>query len=658
MGEAFGQWLGRTYRAFEGRVNYSIYLDSREQKVRDALDEANTIIAELTADNPKDYVSFIQRRDAIEAAYAAAMQLDTNKLKYDALLAPKTDARALRDAVTGEFDRIREQYLQRVSKIKEFLSEAEENLHQLKVFDPALEAVYRPTLEAIAPTVRDLETMNLADLNRESLLLYEMKRNPIPKENGYGFTYKTVYVGALYELMEESKVDLMYAKSLFKVNEALACASCQCAPGLQVQVVTVTAKRDTALLEATNDLKYRKLKAIDLGQLMTPALQDLFQGVPGILRGVRSAIHRLPNGGEKNAFLDRLDDLQQDFDGLAAESDIDEFKKQIAEIKAGCNQLMTDVAEFAGGDYNNQVYMDAIKARFGVSFDIKEDAMFNLKKTYEMMAKVPESHTVHESLKSIRFKTPVFDEAKGKFKAGAAYDSNFGKKIIVMNSFADDRNATYYDPITGEPAETNAFNICMLHEIGHSIDDKMDIMPGVAGPGYGDWIKENENSVLDVYKAAAMAELRAAGIGDGAGLEGAVGDVIRQGLASDRETDPSEYVKAQGRGDDPCAKPAALQNAQWAIVKKYVFKAFKVSSKLQWTLEPEEITMGDRFYVHTPNDGWYSYASSERDAITVRNYQWCSPKEWFAEVYAYCWMYDIPRPPGVGANIYPWLPQP
>ena len=274
------------------------------------------------------------------------------------------------------------------------------------------------------------------------------------------------------------------------------------------------------------------------------------------------------------------------------------------------------------------------------------------------MALVPETHVVHDSLKIIRFESPNYDnlDKEGELKLSAYYE--FRDKSIGIGSFADDITMTYKNPNTGVEEEPNGFEICMLHEIGHSVDDKHKIMDGLVGQvGYGAWeVKKTTQQVLDVYSAAAMAELRAAGIAGGATQASAVSEVIKKGLDSETESDPKVFVEAEGRGEDPCERPAELNGNQWAIVKKYVFKAFKASSLQHWRLDPKEIAMGDYFYVRTTNYKWCRYPRTERDAITVRNYQWCTPAEWFAEVYAYCWMYNVPRPDGVGPLIYPWLP--
>ena len=71
---------------------------------------------------------------------------------------------------------------------------------------------------------------------------------------------------------------------------------------------------------------------------------------------------------------------------------------------------------------------------------------------------------------------------------------------------------------------------------------------------------------------------------------------------------------------------------------------------------PVDMEQEKRTYLFNSGN-FYSYATAEKAALHVSNYQWSAPGEWFAELYAICWYKHGPPPSAVPAALLPYLPQ-
>ena len=120
---------------------------------------------------------------------------------------------------------------------------------------------------------------------------------------------------------------------------------------------------------------------------------------------------------------------------------------------------------------------------------------------------------------------------------------------------------------------------------------------------------------------------------------------------------PPEVIRAALQGKD-AKKPSSLSSTQWKKIKPYTAKAAKVLEKQKpWdNAVPSDIAIGDRVYVNSYNKDWVSYALAEHGKTYVCTYQWRSPSEWFAEIYAIAWLNKKPAKAGTGAKLAQWLP--
>ena len=264
-------------------------------------------------------------------------------------------------------------------------------------------------------------------------------------------------------------------------------------------------------------------------------------------------------------------------------------------------------------------------ARFGITVTAKPGAKVNVKGAYEALNLVPESHLGHAKMKELYF--------TGTDEGGGAY----GKGKISMDDY-EGGNDGYVYKVEGKTVKPNGFNVCMLHEIGHAVDDRHKIMAGLMGAkGAGEWQVETRQSVQKALADAAVAKV------------GNVGDPIKIKIG--------ELVGTALGGTD-VAKPEEVTSSQWKIIRKYttIATSITVGKKPWFTAKPSEVQVDGRVYLQSYDKEWHSYAASEAKACTLRDYQWRSPAEWFADLYGVLWMIKKPAPSAVTSAVAEWFP--
>jgi hypothetical protein len=203
-----------------------------------------------------------------------------------------------------------------------------------------------------------------------------------------------------------------------------------------------------------------------------------------------------------------------------------------------------------------------------------------------------------------------------------------------MGEFGKANESEEYE-IDGEKIPVNAFKVTALHEIGHSIDDKQSIMKtSMASGGCGNWRSENVASIT----AAFLPELRHA-----ANVPDSVPERLLQSVIT---------MALVGR----VAKPGIVADADWSRIEPWL-NTHCVGIGLAaepWNNAP--LVVGGRVYHESGKGEWWSYDNGARAKTRVTNYQWRSPWEWFAEIYAITWLAKRKPPAGVDAAVaaYMW----
>jgi hypothetical protein len=105
--------------------------------------------------------------------------------------------------------------------------------------------------------------------------------------------------------------------------------------------------------------------------------------------------------------------------------------------------------------------------------------------------------------------------------------------------------------------------------------------------------------------------------------------------------------------DGATDKPVGIEQDDWDKIEPWLKdNALQAREAAQPFFSATPIVVGARAYTCSVDKSqeWYSYPLTERTANGVNLYQWRSPAEWFAEIYAISWLAKKP-PKGVAADI-------
>ena len=116
------------------------------------------------------------------------------------------------------------------------------------------------------------------------------------------------------------------------------------------------------------------------------------------------------------------------------------------------------------------------------------------------------------------------------------------------------------------------------------------------------------------------------------------------------------------RDRDRVAKLPTWASATLAAIPKNVdMKALAkyVASASPWdrdiTGDPDIAGVKPSHEAYSGDARWWRYGAKDRQSTSVSGYQWRSPVEWFAELYAVTWFKKVEPPGAVHAAIRPYL---
>ncbi len=271
------------------------------------------------------------------------------------------------------------------------------------------------------------------------------------------------------------------------------------------------------------------------------------------------------------------------------------------------------------------IYKKALEECYGLTIEVPAGMKnTHFDRMFDMFGTVPKSDTKQDQLKKLTY---VKTDTGGVF---------YSDGTIEMGNYGKAEGSEDYE-IDGKKLPANSFNVTALHEIGHSVDQKHNIMgSNRTKAGCGNWKPETVGSVATGFLADLKASAKLSDKVTDDMLTAAINTALSAGTTT---------------------QPATIGNADWKhIVKFLVHKCLPVRDAAQPYFKSTPVVTGDRVFTEAAPGEWWSYASAARTSTKVNNYQWRSPGEWFAEVYAISWLKKRKPPSGVDAAVaeYMW----
>lgn len=281
------------------------------------------------------------------------------------------------------------------------------------------------------------------------------------------------------------------------------------------------------------------------------------------------------------------------------------------------------------------------KDRFGVDLtmytgltgggtDTQEQELASMKRVYELMAQVPESHaTNNPSLKKVEriggpSKTSYYEDKDSAGTTQKRVVLHCGRPTTTGTTLGAGlkNSAGEYDPPIeedckpreGATEQQSYFDWTTLHEIAHAIDDKKGFMnANGATAAFGGWAEYKSDVSVPAQAAADHFDFKT--------------------------PEALTYIKGlmQGAANSrPATKPPApTGRADWAAVQAKVENWVDSirEGKDPWKNMPLALDSDKRIYHEAYANTWVSYLKAAR-AQGIKGYQFRAPGEFFSELYA------------------------
>jgi hypothetical protein len=310
-----------------------------------------------------------------------------------------------------------------------------------------------------------------------------------------------------------------------------------------------------------------------------------------------------------------------------------QFKQQLKGKggKAELDQLIGKMGDATTNPDDLAVCEAAIEACFGVEVKLSSDPakVKTLPRLYKMLRKVPEWQTHQSEFKQIDFETIPTNTTSFYYpgQARISLDATGGGGT-TRNKIPE------YDPAAKE-VKADYFNFTTLHEVGHSVDDKINFMDtNGKDVAYGGWKSETIDSIVDHFGAKGGFYGRHE---KGKATRKDLKKLLESVLTTKAASKPSDAKKSLGslidRWDEIMKDPIVV------ICTSGVLEADEV-----WNggaAKAAAIAVAGRVCHQSQANDWYSYQLSARQASGVSHYQWRAPAEWFAEIYAMYYMDEL-----------------
>lgn len=322
----------------------------------------------------------------------------------------------------------------------------------------------------------------------------------------------------------------------------------------------------------------------------------------------------LPDEGKRKEALERINRRLQEIESHAAA--LDKAHKSV----------MGDIEGTPDETQRSKIFEKALKDHYGLKITVpKGMSNTHFDRVFDMLGTVPRAQVNHGKLKKLTYLAGEKDKGSGAY----------GSAEIDMGDFGSASKEEAYS-VDGVTMPANSFDVTMLHEMGHALDDAKGIMNKLQGrSGCGGWKPETRDSTATVMAQA-----------------------FQDSVTVSVELTPSmvlAVIKDQ-LGGSSSRKPDAVDEDDWNALMTFVVD--KVNPSMEdnepWFNPPP--SLGGRCYLEAYSGEWWSYEHAAVAKTKVNSYQWRSPAEWFAEVYAISWLKRTKPQSGVDAEVatYMW----
>ncbi|MDA8250853.1 MAG: hypothetical protein M0Z28_17015 [Rhodospirillales bacterium] len=377
-----------------------------------------------------------------------------------------------------------------------------------------------------------------------------------------------------------------------------------------------------AMIEKLNHLE---TEIVDTGIARAKSLDDVKDGLKEVRKSALEAINAVSDTETKKKLTERWNEFDGAVRNLDTLTEVEELGWQAGKLEPKGVALLKDALAAANSDSDKRqtVFKSLLQERFDLTITIP-DGMSNthLEKVYDMFSQVPPEHVGHDKLKKL-----VYDKNMG----GGSY--NRVEARIKMGSFSENKEEAY--TVDGKKVQVNSFNVTTLHEIGHSVDNKFNVMGANRGKsGCGGW---------ETHTTAEVARIFLDGFKSNPGLPDGVDENVVLRLVTRVLT------------EEKITWPAKTANEVKDALRPLLNRCISVTAgKQPWWNGP--VAVGPRAYSESSKGVWYSYLTASRASTYTNSYQWRAPGEWFAELYAVTWL-KKQEPPGAvdkAAANYMW----
>ncbi|QHJ00387.1 hypothetical protein GT347_21840 [Xylophilus rhododendri] len=303
-----------------------------------------------------------------------------------------------------------------------------------------------------------------------------------------------------------------------------------------------------------------------------------------------------------------------------ADGDIARSAESLLQLDGG-EKMLDDFVSTLTGRASFDLIVKLAEKRFGILLSSNDGKQtLSAKAIWAALASVPASHgTRSPSLKSVVHSNPDKGVSgaygwtrkqatmEGRPDTGTEdYDASARQKALGL-PLDYDTSQDPYAPKDPRPAEL--FNMTMLHEIGHAVDDRLAFMAGRAGQAdFGGWVEYTDLGLIADAVAAAKKYDR--------------GYVLQRlnGATPDAVAMPDGHPGGQAKWDS-----ARQEVDNW-------YELAKNGDIWYDYAKSKRAAVAGVVYQEAYDNNWVSYLLDERRK-GITGYQWRAPGEWFAELY-------------------------